>query len=231
MYEEPVVTLEDVMDFYRSRGWPTFDDIRYDHLKPDEVAIMETAVDAAKGFINDVINGRQRALILHSHAVTGVDNKTGYGCGKSFLASIVRHRVAEVRVGETIEDLSVSFKAAMHESRTVMGWFDDPNFSLDTYMANLWLLVIDDVGREGTLRWEGRRLEQQANEKHERYYSLVNYCYQNNKSLLLTTNLTNRELGHLIGLETWDRILHLSPKSYRVDMTGLPTIRPILGEE
>lgn len=227
-------TREDVVNYIKREGWPTFDGLTYDHLKTDdERTILQTAVDAARRFV-DVVKNEEKpaALIVLAGGVDGDMDRTGYGCGKTTLAKIIYYAASNVQYivgGPTFWVMPVG---RFYSSRDLMGIFDADAEKLARHTKAFGrLLVIDDVGREGTLRWERRDPEMQLEEKRDRYYTIINYCYEQGISLVITSNMSSRELAAFLGGASWSRLLQMARTEFRVNMTGLLDMRPLLVDE
>jgi hypothetical protein len=48
--------------------------------------------------------------------------------------------------------------------------------------------------------------------------------------MIITSNLTSREMATFLGGASWSRLLQMVPKRYRVNMTGVRDMRPLLAE-
>ena len=225
-------TQEGVEAWVKDQGWPVFSDIRYDHLDQSGVEQLETAVQAVKGFVESLKDKPGQALLMIASEVAGDSGCTGFGCGKTTLAKIAHYANAGTYwVPDEPGTFWVRPYGTMYEAREVMALFDRDNFDLKRTFADFGnLVVIDDVGREGSLRWERRDPELQAQEKRDRYYNIIDYCYENKVSLILTSNMTSRELAEFLGGASWSRLLQMAPKSNRLNLTGLPDMRPLLAE-
>ncbi|MCP5020123.1 MAG: hypothetical protein GY938_33270, partial [Ketobacter sp.] len=49
--------------------------------------------------------------------------------------------------------------------------------------------------------------------------------------VVITSNLSSRELAAFLGGATWSRLLSMVPKKYRVNMTGICDMRPLLADD
>lgn len=230
----PVETWEPSQDdfdkAYAVLGVPKWEDFRFDHLPADEAKTLQTAISAVKTYIVESKKKRGLSLILIASKVDNI--RTGYGCGKTTLAQIVHGSFYRSVWAESIKNsLRVSKAGSFYEARKLMAKFDAPNFDLHNFLTSICdVLIIDDVGREGNLRYEKRDPEIQAQEKRDRYYSIINHCYTNRIPVVITSNLTSRELADHLGGATWSRLLNLAPKEYRVNMTGITDMRPLLAQ-
>lgn len=201
--------------------------ISYDHLSKAAAARLKTAVTATKNLVHDIEEERPRGMIITA-SDTGQPNETGYGCGKTTLARAAH--TALFRVGYSGEERYVIKRGLFITSRNAMQLFDNDEKDLKFALRNIKpLVVIDDVGREGTLRWEKRDADQQLREKQNRYYYLINFCYVNKIGLIITTNLTSLELAKFLGGASWSRLLEIVPGDYRINLSGVKDMRPLLG--
>jgi DNA replication protein DnaC len=85
------------------------------------------------------------------------------------------------------------------------------------------LVVIDDVGAEGVIQFVGK--EYQTHERMVRYFRLVDWAYNNDVPLVLTTNLPLPELAGHVGPRAWDRLNEMAPAGQMVSLWGVPSWR------
>ncbi len=216
------------------KGWPTFDQITFDHIDDEaERQKLETAVQTVKDFVKEIKSGAHGlSLIMVANPVDGDMDRTGYGCGKTTLAQAAYYANVRYTYAHGMPDsLQVYPVGRFYSAREIMALFDAENFSERYTFQNLGkVVIIDDLGREGTLKWEKRDLDMQLQEKQDRYYSLINHCYENGISMIVTSNLTSREMATFLGGASWSRLLQMVPKRYRINMTGIRDMRPLLAE-
>jgi hypothetical protein len=92
------------------------------------------------------------------------------------------------------------------------------------------IVVLDDVGSEGNLAYVGagnQELEIQA-----RYFSVINHCYENKISLIITgsNNCGNlKAMAAYLGPRSWDRLNQMAPAGFMVDLSGAPSYRIAAG--
>lgn len=221
---------EDFVAYFRERGWPIWDDLRLDLVEGEEQTVLRCAINTAREFLSEIRDGaRGLGLLLVASPVDGDMDKTGYGCGKTTLAKII-HYANGYAVWTTANRVeSISINGYFYESRYLMGLFDGDGAASQGNMPSFGnLLVIDDVGREGALRWEKRDPEVQLAEKQDRYYSIVNHCYERGINIVMTSNLNSRALATFLGGATWSRLLQMVPPENRVNMSGIRDMRPLL---
>jgi DNA replication protein DnaC len=223
---------EDAVKLRQSNGWQTWNDIKYDHLNDTERATLETAVSSAKKYVTEYQDRPGVGMILVAGKVDGDMDRTGYGCGKTTIAKIIHSHISVTSYAAGIPgSLSIRPTGRFYEARALMALFDKDNFDQRYTFSQFGnLLVIDDVGREGTLKWEKRDPELQLQEKQDRYYSIINHCYTSGVGVVVTSNLTSRELATFLGGASWSRLLQIVPKRYRVNMTGIRDMRPLIAE-
>lgn len=228
-------TADDISAAIAAKGWPSFDQITYSHIDDAaERAKLETAVATVKEFVEEVKDGAHGlSMIMVANPIEGDMDRTGYGCGKTTLAQIAYYANRSVMYAKGDPgSIYINPIGRFFSSREVMALFDADNFNERYTFQNMGkVVVIDDLGREGTLKWEKRDLDMQLQEKQDRYYSLINYCYYNDVSLIITSNLTSREMATFLGGASWSRLLQMVPKRYRINMTGIRDMRPLLAEQ
>jgi hypothetical protein len=214
-------TIEEINDYISRRGWPRLGEISIRHLGEDREAAQKLlhAVGTASQVIRDLRDGRRgMALILYAYPVDAESARTGYGCGKSHIAESIHRANAIVQYSPGYPDsLNLRPRGSFYDARTLMGLFDGEEFNRD-------------IGREGNLQWEKRDPEIQLQEKRHRYFSILDYCQTRGINLVITTNLRPPELGNYLGGAAWSRIQQMCPKPNRINMTGIPDIRGMLGE-
>lgn len=224
------VTEEDVRDYFQEQGWSTWESLTFDHLNQKEVEILEKAIKAARAYTEAVRDdARGLALIMLAGPVEGDTVRTGYGCGKTTLARIILYATSYYYPPPRREDLKIHQRGWFIESRALMERFADRDISGP--VPGRSPLIIDDVGREGTLRFEKRDPDLQLQEKQDRYYTVVDQCYKKGQNLVITSNMSAKELAAFLGGAAWSRLLEMCPPQFRVNMTGIRDMRPLLGEK
>jgi hypothetical protein len=237
--DEYTPTEREILNHMAAQGWPTFDDIRYDHLDEDEAEKLHAAAEAAQRFSRSIRADPGVSLLLVAHGSRpanannnghGGSDRTGYGCGKTHLSRCIHFANSQVNYSPMAAgDLHIRPYGQYLESRQVMSLFDRHDFNLHVAFAEFGnLVVVDDIGREGALKWEKRDPEFQLQEKRDRYYSLVDWCYTRKISMVLTSNMTSQELSVFFGGAVWSRLLQMAPPQYRINLTGIRDMRPLL---
>lgn len=236
MDTEYTPTEKEILEHMASLGWPTWEAIRYDHLDETEAAKLQAAVEVARRFSRSLRDNPGVSMLLIASKPT-TDNGhvlasdcTGYGCGKTMIAQIVHYTNSQIQYSPAAPgDLYIRPRGQYLEARQAMALFDKYDFDLRAAFSEFGnLVVVDDVGREGALRWEKRDPEFQLQEKRDRYYSLVDYCYDQKVSLIMTSNMKSTDLGEFLGGATWSRLLQMAPPEYRLNLTGIRDMRPLL---
>lgn len=227
-------TEEFLHECMTNKGWPTFDRFTYDHLETEEERVsLQTAVSLSEEFASLVKEGRGVSMIVIASAVGTDLERTGYGCGKTMLAQCIHYKNSVTRWARDLgkDSAHVMPSGRFFEARELMAIFDKDDYNPAYGFGNFGnLVVIDDVGREGSLRWERRDPDLQLQEKQGRYYNVINHCYEKGISVVITSNLSSRELAVFLGGATWSRLLQMCPKKFRVNMTGIRDIRPLLAD-
>jgi DNA replication protein DnaC len=155
-----------------------------------------------------------------------------YGCGKTHIALAAFWSVALYDCGVPVAPAGRSFMASAliqslegdtsAASQIGRRWSD-----LDGTQYGTPLVLIDDVGTEGTLEYVAER--RQEAEMHTRYFKVIDYCYQNGIGVLMTSNLplvgNGRTLEAHVGGRAWSRLMEMAPAGLMVDMSGVPDYR------
>lgn len=102
---------------------------------------------------------------------------------------------------------------------------DEPNSITDLIPPKCKIVMIDDVGKEGALRFVATA--DQAIEKQSRYFQIFNHCCREAKNIsgILTTNLPLPALIELIGSHSWSRLQDMAPKGRVFDMQNYADYR------
>lgn len=90
------------------------------------------------------------------------------------------------------------------------------------FIGNVPIVVIDDVGRERELPFIASANQQ--TEIQARYFQVINYCYQK-ASVIITSNLSLKQLEAFLGRASWDRLCEMAPRGYMMDFGAMPSYR------
>ncbi len=196
----------------------------------DESAKFNRAVSAARQFSVEMQNRPGLSMILIASSVPGDARRSGYGCGKTTLAKIIHHRNMVMQYAPGVpESLIITPRGLYLEARQAMELFSAGDFEPRQTFANFGnLVVLDDVGREGAIKYEKRDMDAQTTEKQSRYYNIIDWCYGQGIGLVITSNLDATKLAQFLHGASWSRLLQMAPERYRVDMTGIQDMRPLL---
>jgi DNA replication protein DnaC len=179
---------EQVVAVARARGLSAVIPRKYRGVsfdRPPVTEIRPAIVSRVRAFVRDVDGNLDRG--------TGLWFQGGTGTGKTTLAMLVSK--AALDAGRTVAIYSLPRLLA--EIRTT---FEDSSERSYTYLLDrlteVDLLHVDDVGAEKTSPWVLEQL-----------YALVNARYEDERSMLITTNITNHEeLVEQIGQRTVSRL-------------------------
>ena len=120
----------------------------------------------------------------------------------------------------------------------LMGATIDPDSGITTttrasgVIGTAPIVVIDDIGAEQFIPFVSKEMQEQ--ERHARFFKVVDYCYIMRISLIITSNLSVGELARFVGRRSWDRISEMAPRlpdgrSFIVDLVGVPSWRQKAG--
>lgn len=157
------------------------------------------------------------SMVLLATKVDGDSSRTGYGCGKTHVALAALWSICYMLDNEPIAPAGRFFVAADLITNL------DGDTPIRAEIGDSPIVVIDDVGAEGQIKYIGAG--QQEGERHSRYFRLINHCYENNVSMIITANLTADGLAQHIGGRAWSRLLEMAPTGFMLDMTGVPDYR------
>lgn len=148
-------------------------------------------------------------------------NRTGYGCGKTYVAKCclwVDYLCCDgvpigpsgkmIQAAEIIPALNADIPPGL--------WFGASK-----------VICIDDVGAEGNIEYVSTA--RQEVERQSRYTRIVDHCYREKVSLIITGNLTIHGLAAWVGGRAWSRLLEMAPAGAMLDMTGVPDYRRKVG--
>lgn len=152
------------------------------------------------------------------------------GTGKTHIAKAILWSARLELDGEPVAPLGIFFDAP--DLMRVMGDEDArlrdmiPSGMRWAHDSKCPMVVVDDVGAEGLLRFVPAG--EQLNEIQARYFRIVNYCYQNKISLIVTASNNCGTLAGLsahLGARSWDRLCQMAPRGFMLEMTGVPSWR------
>ena len=149
-----------------------------------------------------------------------------YGTGKTHIARAILWSICYTVDGQPVAPTGRLFHASdlllkLSPTKTDWGGTEVPRPA--DFIGNIPILVIDDVGSEQAIPFVAKD-DQQA-EIQARYFRVIDYCYQFNISLILTSNLSIPQLEQHLGGRSWDRLCEMAPKGFMYDLTGVPSWR------
>lgn len=161
------------------------------------------------------------SMVLLATAVPGDLNRTGYGCGKTHIATAALWSECLMLDDEPVAPVGKFFMAEQLLANL------DGDTPAGAEIGDVPILVIDDVGAEGVIPFVTAARQEQ--ERHSRYFKIVDYCYKRGVSLIITGNLSVADLSAHIGGRAWSRLLQMAPSGFILDMTGVPDYRRSAG--
>jgi DNA replication protein DnaC len=150
-----------------------------------------------------------------------------YGTGKTHIARAVLWSIClTIEGGVPVSPAGKFFHATdlmqkLNPTRTDWGGFDIPLPS--TFIGTAPIVVIDDVGSEQTIPFI--KAEDQTTERQARYFRVIDYCYTFNIAVVITSNLSIRQLEKHLGGRAWDRLCQMAPTGFMFDLSGVPSWR------
>lgn len=145
-----------------------------------------------------------------------VTDFTGYGVGKTHIAKSCLWSECYMMDGEPWAPVGSFYEAGrLIENMTLT---TPPSAEIRG-----GILVIDDVGTEGTIPFVAK--ESQHTEREARFFRIINYCYDRGVSVIITANMTTDKLAAHIGGRAWSRLQEMAPRGFIYDMTGIPDYR------
>jgi len=228
--ERETVTSETAL---KQLGITRLSDLQTDHMAPSVGRKFNSQLDAIRKW-------RFNAGELSPRSVSGrglVICSTQVGVGKTHIAKAVANSFGHL---EYTPDLPFSWyddgqqtfgfndKGLVLTAREVMEMTRE-KFSV---RSGITVLVLDDVGREGLLQFVKNDEGMQLNEMQSRYYTVVNYVYEQIKRgrelyLIITSNIEYSKLPTLFNKATWSRLQELAPIGCALEFRGVPDYRKV----
>ena len=148
------------------------------------------------------------------------------GTGKTHIAKSLLWSMAYTMDGEAVGYAGRFFVASdlmmlMNPLRTEFGTVEIPRPA--SFIGKAPMIVIDDIGTEQTIPFV--KADEQAAEIQARYFRVIDYCYQWNTALIITSNLSLRQLQKYLGPRNWDRLGQMAPAGFMIDLTGVESWR------
>ena len=179
---------------------------------------MREACEAASQWSQARNSGNRRAsLVLIAGPSSKDGNATGYGCGKTHIATASLHCDCWFAGDEATSPVGKFYDSS--ELMEEMG----KRQSLSNIAKPDTIMVIDDVGAEQTLEYVAAG--SQEAEMQSLYFRIINWCYEQGVSVIITGNLGVADLMLRIGGRAWSRLQQMCPPGCIVDMTGVPDYR------
>ena len=191
-------------------------------LDPSHHGKVAVAIDAARAWMKRRDSDPGASLVLVASPITGDDNRTGYGCGKTHIARACLHTFCFCQRDKDGVAWPVAAAGQFFDANDIIQRLD-ADTSAGDILGRAPIVVVDDVGTEQTIPYT-LGIEQ-AHERQRRYFKLINHCYQNGVSLIITGNLTVGGLAERIGGRAWSRLQEMAPKGFILDLTGVPDWR------
>lgn len=204
-----------------------FERVTLDTIDINHHPKVAEAVDQARHWMRrkyiDKIEYASLILIAEPTYNSGKVKITGRGVGKTHIAKACLHlECYTTSDGVPVAPIGMFFIA----NNIIRALQQD--VPLRRLLQDAKVIVVDQVGAEQRIPYipNGKH----AQEMHNRWARLVDYCYTKGISLILTANLTKLGLMRHIGLDASDRLGEMAPKPLgTIDLTGVPTYRPKLG--
>lgn len=164
--------------------------------------------------IRRLVQGYAEGLETHLHDGRGLILAGGVGCGKTHMAV----GMGMLALGLGYKAYATTFGQLLHDIRAT--WSDHNRGDEDwllTFVEEVDLLILDDLGMEQTTAWALDRLAH-----------VVNLRYSGGRAVLVTSNLAPEELCDNWGLPVLSRLYHACQA---ISFVGAPDLRRRLRPE
>jgi DNA replication protein DnaC len=179
-------------------------EVSFEQLEGDTLAAFPSQVREVRRYVRDLpeMLSRGRGLWLEGEV----------GTGKTMLAMLVSKQAIEL--GHTVAIYSLPrllsvMRQSIEEADGSLGFLDR--------LCSVDLLQIDDLGAESQTEWVLEQL-----------YSVINSRYEDERSLVVTTNLNHDELREQIGERTVSRIVEMCGNPLQLYGEDRRMARPVL---
>jgi DNA replication protein DnaC len=217
-----IVTVD--IDYIRnSLELKTLHQLTTRHMDKKQASQLSNLLGAVRRWHKDKRGGK--AFVLCS---------PDYGVGKTHIATAVADSFTEIFTGAK-EFQMVNGKPNWHVKKhavivtahELMKEMSKADYDHDKFVGNAKCLVIDEVGREGSLKFEKRDADSQLLEKQNNYFELINYLdIRRDVALFITSNLTIEELGKFFNGATWSRLKQMTAGMI-VEINNWPDYREV----
>lgn len=228
LFEPPVRVKATPAAIAKHFGLKTLDTLSTNHMTAEQARVFVNLLAQVREWRTEVNSTPGRAFILSSRFI---------GIGKTHIAEAICDSFRVMFIGENEEacfvndkpNFSLLKRAKLVTGREFMEAFDAPGYSNDYFLPQHFsALVLDDIGREGSIKFEKRDDENQLAEKQARYFHLIDHLYKTRRAaLFITSNLTLEELAEFFGPATWSRLIEMSGRHMVGIKTELPDMRVV----
>ncbi|MCO5188505.1 MAG: hypothetical protein M9928_15480 [Anaerolineae bacterium] len=228
--ERPLASPDEIEALRLYCGIPILSDLNTDHLNAAEQKLWAGMMTAAYQWRDRHLEEPGLSFVLLSEPGKSW-LYSGYGCGKTHVARALMFSRSKLHWTGTVEgSVLYADRACYFRAAEIMALFDQDGFSPESIAkAGTRVVVVDDLGREGNLRWEKRTPEAQRAEKQARYFRLIDHCYWSKPriSLILTANMNRAGLTEFLGEASMSRLDEMAPAGFMWDLSGLPDVRRV----
>lgn len=232
------LTEEEIRQAQELFGLKTFAGLKTDHMTPAAAESYTELLRRIREWRQENVRGQAYLLCCK-----------GYGAGKTHIAKAVMDSFARIYWtgerpqfygGEPVAGVTLERHGLILTARQCMemvgdtekketGWRDEIR------ARKLRIMVLDDIGREGTLPFiqqdrKEKKAEEQAQiiEKQARYFEFFNFCYEEKIKLFITSNLLWDELRKFLNGATWSRLEEMAPRGCVYELFNVPDYRLLM---
>lgn len=229
-------------------------EFQYSHLTPQDAKRLKTAVNTVLRWMNEAPSEKGLSLVLsgsygtgkttmaenamkcfrvamEQHGYTGYYENIANALKNQDMPQETRDKLEAILSEATPQSVGEILQGSLRTAAKTIQIAREGDFSAEYGRDKV--VVIDDLGSEGTIEYVSN--DQQKFERWKAYGNLIDYCYRAGKHVIITSNeplLDNDgyirdDFVEIVGGKAFDRLVQMA-NGYMVDLTGLPSYRPVV---
>lgn len=219
------LTAEELAQARQFFGLVTLDSLTTDHMAAAAAARYRELLAAVREWRRENVPGQ--AFVVCSKSK---------GAGKTHIGKAVMDSFSRIYwtgerprfYGAEVEGITLERNGALITARQCMELVGEGEGWQEKLAARRWqIVVLDDVGREGLLKFI-KQDETQVSERQARYYEFINFCYEVGLKLFMTSNLLWGEMERFFNSATWSRLNEMAPAGNVYELLQVPDYRLLM---